>query len=160
MKSAAFTLILFFCGCSSTYTVESTDKANKKIGNGAVTIISNTGQEFDAREARITDDSIHFFDDDSNDIRTLSRGDVKSIQRVDHVVGAVEGMILIGVSCGAIGYILASTSGGSGGHPGGAGLGTVFGGAIGGAAGLLIGAIDGHQYTYEFAQDSAAVNTK
>ena len=154
-----FVLALFFCGCSSTYTVRSTEaedafsyeQMNEKLTGQNATIELRDGREMYAKEIQIANDSVS-----GVDVRT----DVKakaSIVQLDKIIikdrarGVLEGLLLGGMP-GLFLIVSGIDVSGSGVFF----ISGIFGGflILGGiyliTIGLISGVLAGHSDIYEF----------
>ena len=156
-----FVFAILFCGCSFSYSVRSmTDgEFNDKLKGKGAAIKLKDGKEVSAKEITISNDSVSWLGEGADEKSKAGIGDLNKIVIKNHALGALEGMgfgLLGGVASGIIGgWIIGEstlhTGGTTGGGPNLGGL-LVFAGAVAGGTvlGVLIGAVSGHSYNYEF----------
>ena len=161
LKLFAMLLILAIriCGCSSSYTLSSRGKPNAEYSYGEmneeltgrdVIIELKDGREMSSEVVTISDDSVSWLHANIAEKSKMATRQVKKIVIKNHLVGALEGVGIVGpavfVGSWSLGGFSSEGIGGSEGWALPAAL-----GLIGGGVGLITGAIMGHSYEYEFS---------
>lgn len=142
------------CSCSSTVQLNSVSEAMPKLRNRDAKINLNSGQSLNCRQISLDKEFIFCISQgDGNRLRIPTK-DIKSIEVKHGVGGALEGLVIGGTAGAGIGYL--AVSGSNGGDRLGRGLAVISGGAIGGLTGLIIGSLQGHNYTLILPQDSTS----
>ena len=158
-----FGLAIFLCGCSSSYLVSSTGKPdaeysyqemNEKLKGWDVKIELKDGSDISAKDVKISDDSVSWVDQETNEESKASILEINKIVMESSSIGALEGAGFGLVVGGGLGFLFGLTQDD---------LGTVSSGqtpaedvylVLGGGTGLIVGsitgAIIGHSYNYEF----------
>ena len=152
-----FGLAIFLCGCSSSYLVSSTGmpdaqysyrEMNEELKGRDVKIEIKNLRYISAKEVKISDDSVSWVDQRTNQKFKASIRQLDKIVVKNHFLGALEGLGLGLVGGAGAGAAALSSTNFSG--PPGWYVGLILGGPVGGGTGLIIGAIKGHSYNYEF----------
>ena len=154
-----FLLTISLYGCSSSYSVRSTDygEVNKELKERNATIELVGGQEIPAKDVNISHDSVSWIDPRTNDESRASTDRISKITIKNHLIGAFEGLGIGLVGGGGLGALVGqifATPGGT--STFGSGYGAAFGFIIGGGAGVIFGTMAGagigHSYNYEFQE--------
>lgn len=156
-------LIIQLCGCGTSYIVTPTqgggdysynDLASEFDGKEA-DIILKEGSEIHGSQIRVSVDSLYWTDPVSRKHYAVAVNKVQGISRTNHLIGALKGL-----GFGVLGsaFVLVANTGTGIDDPG-------FGFAILGTLaspplGLIVGAIVGHPYDYNFPIDSADTKNK
>ena len=153
---AGFMICLY--GCSSSYSVSSEGKPNseysyrelnEELKGRNVTIEMKDGEEFDSEEGAISGDSISWVNAGEPHSLAMATRNVKTLTFKNHWIGGLEGLWITAPSIFAgtwgMGGFSREGIGGSQGWELPAAL-----GAIGGGIGMIVGAVIGHSYDYEF----------
>ena len=143
-------------GCSSTVELASATDANRKIGNNDAIVRLRSGQEYEAREVHVRDDSTRFVDCKLEETVQIPTRSIETIRISHHGGGAMEGLLFGGLGGGALGFGLGVGPGNHGDEGMGKGLLLISGLAVGTVGGLVIGAIEGHVYTFVLPRDTVA----
>ena len=164
LTTILFGLAIFLCGCSSSYSVRSTavrgaytyGEMNEELKGRHVKIELKDGKDISAKEVKISDDSVSWVDQQTDEeskasIRQLDKIVMKNHLQKNHFLGSLEGLGFGLVAGGGLGALLGGLAGGEI----GAGIpmwfvGLVYGVPAGGGIGLITGLIIGHSYNYEF----------
>jgi len=155
-------LAIFFCGCSSTYTVRSTEaedafsyeQMNEELKERNVTIQLRDWTDIYAKKVLIANDSISWLNRSTDEKYKVRIGRLDKIVIKNHGLGILEGLGLGLLGGGGLGLLLAgitsSDSKNSEAKAWGFLIFSVLGASLGTVVGLLSGAISGHSYIYEF----------
>ena len=159
LKLTAIFVGLAIClyGCSSSYKVSSAGKPNseysykemnEELKGRYVSIEMKNGGEFSAAMVTISNDSVSWVNASTQERSKVATNQLKRIFFKNHIVGGLEGLVaapLVFVGIWAPSGFSSKGIAGSAGWELPAAL-----GGIGGGAGMIIGAIIGHSYNYEF----------
>ena len=174
MKTLSYTLVLsiiYFCACSSTYSLKdgdiTPDKLKEKINGGSVTLVLTNGEEYNCDNLLIKEQLVYWIDSHSGATQSVPTNELYKILAKNHGKGALEGLgygFLGGFALGAIVGIVTTdpdhkTSGFVDLTPrnyseGALGYGIGFG-IPAALIGLPLGAIAGHQDIYIINEQSA-----
>jgi len=157
-----FSLAIFLCGCSSSYLVSSTGKPdadysyqemNEELKGEDVKIELKDGMNIFAKDVKISDDSMSWVNQETDEESRASLLDINKIIMKSHGTGALEGTGFGLVGGGGLGALVGQIIVGNHGAWG-TGAGVFFGSIIGGGIGIIVGPITGliigHSYNYEF----------
>ena len=162
LTAILFGLAIFLCGCSSSYLVSSTGKPdaeysyqemNEELKGQDVKIELKDGREISAKEVKISDDSVSWVDQRTDEESKAGIREINKIVMKSHWTGALEGLgfgLAGGGGLGALVGQLAVGNDGEWGTGAGAAVGLILGGGAGTIVGLITGLIVGHSYNYVF----------
>lgn len=142
--------------CSSTVQLASALDANRKRRNNDAIVRLRSGQQYEAREVHVRADSTGFVDYSIEEPVQVPTRSIESIRISHHGGGAMEGLLFGGLGGGALGFGLGVGLGNHGDEGMGKGLLLISGLAVGTVGGLVIGAIEGHVYTFVLPRDTVA----
>ena len=157
-----FSLAIFLCGCSSSYLVSPTGKPyadysyqemNEELKGQEVKIKLMDGRDISAKDVKISDDSLLWVNQETDEESKASIQDIYKIVMGSHGIGALEGAgfgLVGGAGLGALFGQIQTGNDTEWGTGGGAAIGLILGGGIGIIVGPITGAIIGHSYNYEF----------
>ncbi len=162
LKSILTALCFFiWTGCSTTTLMhpKSNEELNAQLKGHDAIVEMKEGMELSVKEVHVTNDSVSWLDRETNiesrtGIGRLSK--IKTINKNDHVLGALEGLGIGFVGTTAAFLSLSGFPSEIGGASGLAVAASV--GLIGGGIGLVVGLISGFTYYDEFPLDEHNVS--
>ena len=155
-RKTAIVLVFLFAGCTTTYKLGTPDELKRRNGNHPAFVHLNDGGELRGKDLHAEKDSIRFIDRGSDSSVCLPLRDVRCVEHIDRLSGAIFGFFMGMLGGGATGVCVAGAMNPQGGEMAGFGLlgGAIVGGAIGATGGLVWGAVHGIRARYEFPVDS------
>ena len=151
--STRFTIILiiiliFIPSCTTSIGLTSIDLANRKVGNGPVSILLQSGKVIDAQNVVVSEDSTQYSIHKTSEIMQISNNEIQSISIIHSGGGALEGFIVGGLAGCGIGLVtfIATPSAGTG-------LLTLCAMGAGAVGGMLYGLSTGHEYILNYPKD-------
>ena len=159
LTTILFSLAIFSCGCSSTYSVRSTDvegsytygKMNEELKGQEVKIELKDGRDITARDVTISDDSATWVDARAKEKSKASLRQINKIVNKKTFVGGLEWMgigLAVGGALGATALSGFPGTAESGSQTNSAGI--VVGMGAGTVLGFFTGMNVGHSYNYVF----------
>jgi hypothetical protein len=169
---AVLILATVFGGCSATTIVvpERTTANDSRMSYGKLNRVLNegftnnarillaSGEEYNVYDVQVGKDSTRFVESGLGRTFQVPTSEIQSIERTDRFSGTFEGLFFGALGGGAVGLGIGSFFhySGEGGSGYAQAIWMALGVVVGAPTGLIVGAIHGHQSTYEFVQDSTA----
>jgi hypothetical protein len=147
-------LSVILAGCASTTRIGSPDDANRMIGSGSALLVLRTGEQLDVRSIHCEADSLSFVDGETDSACRMAIHEIQSVHVRHYGAGAIEGFLFGAIGGGAVGWLAGIGLPSSGEENLGKGLLAAGGIVCGGLGGLVVGAVSGHDHTYEMPEDS------